>query len=75
MNKSCARWLAIKMAKAKNILKITLIRSPGGRLPRHRSTIKTLGLHKINQIVTHEDTPQIRGMINQVSYLLKVEEA
>jgi len=75
MNKSCERWLAIKMAKAKNILRIALVRSPVGRLPRHRSTIKALGLHKINQVVTHEDTPQIRGMINQVSYLLKVEEA
>lgn len=65
---------AIKMAKAKNILKITLIRSPSGRLPKHRLTVKALGLHKINQMVTHEDTPQIRGMINRVSYLLKVEE-
>ena len=46
-----------------------------GRKKDHIATVNALGLKKINSIVEHEDTPQIKGMINKVSYLLKVEEA
>ena len=56
-------------------LKITLVRSLIGRPEDQRVTVRTLGLTKSNRSVTHEDTPQIRGMINKVSHLLKVEEA
>jgi large subunit ribosomal protein L30 len=52
---------------------ITLIKSISGRLPKHRKTLVGLGLRRINQKVQLEDTPCVRGMINQVSYLLKVE--
>ncbi|MBU1486916.1 50S ribosomal protein L30 [bacterium] len=54
-------------------LSISLVKSLIGRKPKHRRTIKALGLRKIDQMVVKEDTPQIRGMIKQVEYLLKVE--
>jgi large subunit ribosomal protein L30 len=56
-------------------LRITLINSPIGRPENQKVTVKTLGLTKLNQTVEHVDTPQIRGMINKVSHLVKVEEA
>ena len=55
-------------------LKITLVKSTIGRKKDHIATANALGLRKINKTVEHEDTPQIRGMINKVDYLLKVEE-
>ena len=54
-------------------LRITLVRSRFGRLPRHRATLQGLGLRRIGQTVELEDTACIRGMVRQVSYLLKVE--
>ncbi|MCY6483480.1 50S ribosomal protein L30 [Clostridium aestuarii] len=56
-------------------LKVTLEKSLIGRKKDHITTVNTLGLRKIGKSVIHEDTPQIRGMVNKVSYLLKVEEA
>lgn len=53
---------------------VTLQKSFYGRLPSHRATVTGLGLKKINHTVTLEDTPAVRGMINKVSYLLKVED-
>lgn len=55
-------------------LKITQVRSTIGRLPKHRRTIKALGLGRIRKTVTHDDTPQIRGMVNAVRHLIEVEE-
>ena len=55
-------------------LRITLVKSVIGRPETQRVTVRTLGLKKLNQSVEHEDTPQIRGMINKVSRLVKVEE-
>ena len=55
-------------------LKITLAKSLIGRKKDHIATVEALGLRKIGKAVEHEDTPQIKGMINKVSYLLKVEE-
>lgn len=55
-------------------LKITLVRSLISRPGDQRVTVRTLGLTKLNHSVIHEDTPQIRGMINKVAHLLKVEE-
>ncbi|CAK0747526.1 50S ribosomal subunit protein L30 [Gammaproteobacteria bacterium] len=60
---------------ADKTLKITLVRSRYGRLPSHRATLVGLGLRRIGQTVAREDTPAIRGMINKVSYLLRVEDA
>lgn len=55
-------------------LKVTLTKSKIGKLPDHIATIQALGLRKIGQTVVHEDNPQIRGMINKVNYMVKVEE-
>ena len=55
-------------------LKITLIKSTIGAIPKHKKTIKALGLRKINSSVVQKDNPAIRGMIRQVPHLLKVEE-
>lgn len=60
------------MPKKKKI-NITLVKSAYGRLPKHRATIKGLGLRKINQTVEVEDTPSVRGMIDKVSYLLNIK--
>lgn len=55
-------------------LQITLVRSLIGRPENQRTTVKTLGLRKINQSVVHTDNPAIRGMVNQVSHLVSVKE-
>ena len=54
------------------ILEITLIRSPLGRPPKHRITVKTLGLTKMNKTVRLKETPAVAGMVNQVQHLLRV---
>jgi len=56
-------------------LKITLVRSLISRPEEQRKIVRSLGLGKTNSFVEHQDTPQIRGMINKVSHLVKVEEA
>lgn len=55
-------------------LKVTLVKSRFGRLKNHRACIAGLGLKKIRDTATVLDTPENRGMINKVSYLLSVEE-
>jgi large subunit ribosomal protein L30 len=55
-------------------VRITQVRSTIDRPQRQKDTIKALGLRKISHSVEVESTPQIAGMINKVSHLLKVEE-
>lgn len=55
-------------------LSVTLTKSKFGRLPRHQACLKGLGLRKINQTVEVLNTGENRGMINKISYMLKVEE-
>ncbi|AKJ40958.1 50S ribosomal protein L30 [Chimaeribacter arupi] len=55
-------------------IKVTQIRSSIGRLPKHKATLVGLGLRRIGHTVEREDTPAVRGMINLVSYMVKVEE-
>jgi len=55
-------------------LKIVLVRSPYGWKPDQRETLKGLGLKKVGQSVLRHDHPSIRGMINKVRHLVKVEE-
>jgi large subunit ribosomal protein L30 len=57
----------------KKILKVTLVKSPIGTRESHRATVLGLGLKKLHQSRTLEDTPAVRGMINKVSYLVRVE--
>lgn len=54
-------------------IKVTLFKSVVGRLPNHRACVKGLGLRRINHTVEVEDTPAVRGMINKVSYMVRVE--
>ena len=56
-------------------LKVTLMKSPIGCVPKHRRTVEALGLKKVNKTVELPDNAAVRGMVNQVSYLVKVEEA
>ena len=58
---------------SKKTLKVKLVRSPIGTRETHRATVLGLGLKKINQTRELEDTPMVRGMINKVSYLVRVE--
>lgn len=55
-------------------IKIKLVKSTIGRKKDQIATVKALGLRKIRHVVEHEDTPQIRGMINKVTHLVEVEE-
>ena len=55
-------------------LKITLVKSTIGAIPKHRRTIQALGLRKLNSSTIQQDNTAIRGMVNQVSHLVKVEE-
>ncbi len=60
--------------KSEKMLKITQVRSLIGRKSDHRRTVEALGLKRIHHTVIKKDTPQIRGMIRKVQYLLSVEE-
>jgi len=53
-------------------IKIKLLRSSIGQTDKHKKTVKALGLKKIGQVVEKNDTPQIRGMINQVQHMVEV---
>ena len=55
-------------------LKITLVKSTIGAIPKHKATVKALGLRKLNKTVEMPDNAAIRGMIDQVKHLVKVEE-
>jgi large subunit ribosomal protein L30 len=61
------------MADKKSI-KIKLVRSVNGRLPSHKATVAGLGLRRMHQTVEVEDTACTRGMVNKVSYMVKVVE-
>ena len=64
------------MANAKHKeLNVTLVRSLNGRLKKHQACASGLGIRRIHQTVKVVDTPENRGMINAISYMLKVEEA
>ena len=56
-------------------LKVTLVKSKTGRLKKHVACVQGLGLRRIHHSVVVADTPENRGMINTVSYLLRVEDA
>ena len=55
-------------------LQVTLVRSMHGRLKSHQACARGLGLRRMHHSVTVDDTPEIRGMISKISYLLEVEE-
>ncbi|MFR8034403.1 MAG: 50S ribosomal protein L30 [Lachnospiraceae bacterium] len=57
-----------------NKLKVTLVKSPIGAVPKHRKTVEALGLHKVYKSVELPDNDAVRGMIWHVKHLVKVEE-
>lgn len=56
------------------LLKITLVKGLSGRTERQRDVVKGLGLTRVNRSVLRQDTPEIRGMVEKVKFLLHVEE-
>ena len=60
------------MAKKKTV-KVVLVKSPIGILPKHKLCLKGLGLRRMRQSVEVEDTPAVRGMINKVNYMLAIK--
>jgi large subunit ribosomal protein L30 len=54
-------------------IKVTQVRSSHGRLQSHRDTARGLGLRRMHHTVEVQDTPEVRGMINKISYMVKVE--
>lgn len=63
------------MSNSGKTLKITLVRSKAHRLPTHQACVRGLGLRRMHHSVEVQDTPENRGMINKINYMLKVEEA
>ena len=59
--------------KATGTVKVTLIKSVIGRIKSHRACVSGLGLRRMHHCIEVQDTPAVRGMINKVGYLLKVE--
>jgi large subunit ribosomal protein L30 len=68
-----AKKASAKAEKNVATIKVTLVKSVIGRIEAHRATVKGLGLRRMHHTVKLQDTPAIRGMINAVGYLLKVE--
>ena len=62
------------MTKSNKQITITQIKSSFGRLENHRACVRGLGLRRMHHTVTVQDTPEVRGMIARVSYMLRVEE-
>ena len=65
--------MANKKAADKKI-KVTLVKSPIGAVPKHRKTVEAMGLRKLNHSVELPDNEAVRGMVKQVCHLVKVEE-
>ena len=63
-----------KRAATGKTLRITLVRSPIGYNQRQKATVRALGLKRLHQTVEHQDGPAVRGMINTVVHLVKVQE-
>ncbi len=59
---------------AEKMLKITLVKSPIGCIPKHKATVEAMGLTKLNKTVQLPDNAATRGQIQKIGYLLKVEE-
>jgi large subunit ribosomal protein L30 len=54
-------------------IKVRLLKSVAGCKQSHRDTVRGLGLRKINHVVELDDTPAVRGMINKVNYLVRID--
>ena len=63
-----------KKKKVEKIVRITLVKSGIGYSPRHKATIRALGLRKMHQTVEHVDSLSLRGMLSKVNHLVRIEE-
>jgi large subunit ribosomal protein L30 len=55
-------------------VRVTLVKSPIGFTTNQKATVRALGLRRLHQTIEHKDTPALRGMLNKVIHLLKIEE-
>ena len=65
----------VSASSGRKTVKVTLVRSMNGRLKSHKACVRGLGLRRMHHTVEVEDTACTRGMINKVSYMVRVEEA
>jgi large subunit ribosomal protein L30 len=63
-----------KKVTAGKALRVTLVKSPIGYTKDQKATVRALGLRRMNQTVEHKDSPAVRGMLNKISHLIKIEE-
>ena len=63
-----------KKSTAGKALRVTLVKSPIGYTKDQKATVRALGLRRMNQTVEHKDSPAVRGMLNKISHLIKIEE-
>jgi large subunit ribosomal protein L30 len=63
-----------KKATSGKALRVTLVKSPIGYGKDQKATVRALGLRRMNQTVEHNDSPAVRGMLNKVIHLIKIEE-
>jgi large subunit ribosomal protein L30 len=63
-----------KKTESGKSLRVTLVKSPIGYAKDQKATVRALGLRRVNQIVEHNDSPVIRGMLNKVIHLIKIDE-
>lgn len=63
-----------RRATSGKALRVTLVKSPIGYTKDQKATVRALGLRRMNQTVEHNDSPSVRGMLNKISHLIKVEE-
>src|SRR3546814_700342 len=71
------RWRTCSMAKNEGkggTVKVRLVKGLRGSQAKHRPSVKALGLNKLNDVRELKDSPQVRGLINKVHYLVRVEE-
>jgi large subunit ribosomal protein L30 len=66
--------MATKAKKSSKKLRIKLVRSAIGYSQRQKDTVRRLGLRRLNQVVEHDDTDVIRGMVAKVNHLIEIEE-
>jgi large subunit ribosomal protein L30 len=73
-HRDTVRGLGLRRVNSSKVLKVTLVRSTSGCKKDHRETVRGLGLRRINSTKVLKDTPEVRGMINKVDYLVTATE-
>ena len=63
-----------KKKTSEKAIRVTLVKSPIGYTKDQKATVRALGLRRMNQTIEHKDSPAIRGMLNKIVHLVKIEE-